>query len=85
MDLAFTITIKAGDKVREFNFTKIFNTPALKYNIDVVNDHNERISFLMEKKEDGQWQIVSNTAPPGWLMEEKWKLENAVNNEANRL
>ncbi len=82
---AFTIIVKAGDRLREFNFTRVDADKQPCYCVDVVNDRNTRINFYVREIESGQWEIFSDGALPEWVTAEKDKLEEALNKEAHKV
>jgi hypothetical protein len=84
MNLTFTKIIKAGNRLREFNFTPMFNDSCLKYSVDVTNEKSDRIYFQMNRTENEQWEITYNVLPPDWVMDEKYKLEEAINEEIKK-
>jgi hypothetical protein len=77
MDLAFTIILKAGNRLREFNFTRTNHTAQGSYAVDVVHEDN-RIYFQMNKKEQEGWDFVYQNMAPDWLVEARQKLEAAI-------
>ena len=85
MTRAFTIVLKAGSRLREFNFTRVYTDPRSCYCVDVVNDGNGWINFRVRQTENGQWEIFSDDALPEWVTAEKDKLEAALNEEASKV
>ncbi|MEI6948887.1 hypothetical protein V9K67_16995 [Paraflavisolibacter sp. H34] len=77
MDLAFTIILKAGNRLREFNFTRTNQTAQGSYAVDVVHEDN-RIYFHMNKKGPEEWEFIYPNLAPDWLVEAKQKLEAAI-------
>jgi hypothetical protein len=73
----FTSLIKAGGRLREFNFRKI-NTPGVDlFSVNVVDDRGERILFQL-KKEDNTWRLLSPTPLPAWVIQNEDRLNEAV-------
>ena len=83
MSTYFSKIIKAGERLREFNFRQIFNTVDAKYSVDVPDDKGNRIIFSMYKNANGQWK-TSEQVLPTWIHDVEMALANAIEeNKAN--
>ena len=69
-NIQFTRTIKADNRLREFNFRKLGGLQEGVFTIDVVDDRGNRIMFKMQKT-DNVWKIVSQPLPEWVLKSEK--------------
>ncbi len=69
-NIQFTRTIKADNRLREFNFRKLGGEQEGQFTIDVVDDRGNRIMFRMHK-DNGAWKITSQTLPDWILKNEK--------------
>ncbi len=69
-NIQFTRTIKADNRLREFNFRKLGGLQEGVFTIDVVDDRGNRIMFKMQKT-DSQWKIVIQPLPDWILKSEK--------------
>ena len=69
-NIQFTKTIKADNRLREFNFRKIGGLEESTFTVDVVDDRGNRIMFRM-RKNDNAWKIVSQPLPDWILKNEK--------------
>ena len=69
-NIQFTKTIKADNRLREFNFRKLGGIEESIFTVDVVDDRGNRIMFRM-KKNDNEWRIVSQSLPEWVLKNEK--------------
>jgi hypothetical protein len=75
----FSLLVKAGGRLREFNFRKLRNTGEEKFTVNVVDDRGDRILFTLEKT-DSNWHIPQNNLPP-WLMQGEPNIGQAVEEE----
>jgi len=69
-NIQFTRTIKADNRLREFNFRKLGGLQEGVFTIDVVDDRGNRIMFKMQKA-DNAWKIVNQPLPEWILKSEK--------------
>ena len=69
-NIQFTRTIKADNRLREFNFRKLGGLQEGVFTIDVVDDRGNRIMFKMQKDEN-TWKIVNQPLPEWILKSEK--------------
>lgn len=77
--IQFSLLVKAGDRVREFNFRKLKNPGEEQLTVNVCDERGERILFDMIKK-DGAWKISSGS-PPLWITQSETRLGQAVEQE----
>ncbi len=61
----FSKHIKAGGRIKEFNFLKLNNTPTATYSVDVSDERGKRHVFLLINEGDN-WKI-SGEGLPEWL------------------
>lgn len=76
----FTRLIKAGGRLREFNFRKLRDTDPAIFTVDTVDDRGNRILFRMQKKDSNQWSILPQILP-AWVSENVIKLYEAIEDE----
>jgi len=75
----FTRLIKAGGRLREFNFRKI-NSPGVElFNINVCDDRGDRIIFMM-KKEQNDWRLETQSVP-AWIIQNESEFHNVIEEE----
>lgn len=75
-NIQFTKTIKADNRLREFNFRKLGGGQEGFFTIDVVDDRGNRIMFRMQKDDSG-WKIVGQQGLPEWVVKNE-KVFNGV-------
>lgn len=76
----FSVLVKAGDRLREFNFRKLktlLNEDV--FDVNVCNERGDRIFFEM-KKADNEWEFTP-AGLPGWIEQNKNKIIQAVEDE----
>jgi len=78
-NIQFTKTIKADNRLREFNFRKLGGLQDAVFTIDVVDDRGNRIMFRMQK-EDNTWKITSQTLPE-WILKNERVFHNVIEEE----
>jgi len=78
----FSLLVKAGDRVREFNFRKLKSPEAHQFTVNVCDERGDRILFGMQK-EEGSWRISPGSLP-GWIVQSENKLSQAVEEELSR-
>lgn len=76
----FTRLIKAGGRLREFNFRKLRGLEQETFTVDTVDDRGNRILLRMEKDSNNHWGIVPQMLPR-WIPENEDKLNEAIENE----
>lgn len=76
--IQFSLLVKAGDRVREFNFRKL-KGPDEQFTVNVCDERGERILFGM-RKEEGGWRL-STTSLPSWIVQNEEKLCEEVEKE----
>ena len=79
----FTQLIKAGGRLREFNFRRMRQLEEEIFSVDTVDDRGNRILFYMHKDINGQWAITQQPLP-AWVIENESKLNEEILNELNR-
>ncbi|HEX7902717.1 MAG TPA: hypothetical protein VF487_02480 [Chitinophagaceae bacterium] len=75
----FTRLIKAGGRLREFNFRKINNPGVELFNINVCDDRGDRIIFMM-KKEQNDWHLETQGVPV-WVTQNEPEFHNVIEEE----
>ena len=83
MSTYFSQVIKAGDRIREFNFRQMSSGPAVVYSVDVPDDKGNRITFTMHQSEEGKWQ-VSDPLLPAWINDAAPALNEAIQQNKNQ-
>lgn len=78
MSIHFSKVIKAGDRNREFNFTRV-QRDGTRYNVNVPDERGNRIFFTMQL-EDGAWKIIMDILPP-WVLAASEPLSQAIDEE----
>ncbi|MFD2921867.1 hypothetical protein ACFS6H_19260 [Terrimonas rubra] len=73
----FTRLIKAGGRLREFNFRKVTVDGEEIFNADTVDDRGNRILFRMQKK-DGKWILSPLQILPQWITENEDKFNSEI-------
>lgn len=83
MSTYFSKLIKAGDRLREFNFRQTYLNDSSRYSVDVPDDKGNRIMFSIYKNADGEWKIAAQLIPM-WVHNSELDLAKAIeeNNEA---
>lgn len=81
MSTYFSKVMKAGDRMREFNFRLASANDDSRYSIDVPDDKGNRVIFSMFKNADKVWKIAAQLMPM-WIHEAEEQLAEAI--EANR-
>lgn len=79
----FTRLIKAGGRLREFNFRKLRQLEEEIFSIDTVDDRGNRILFYMRKDNNSNWGISLQTLP-AWVLENESKLNEQILEELQR-
>lgn len=79
----FTRLIKAGGRLREFNFRKLSGLEQETFTVDTVDDRGNRILLRMKKNSNNHWDIVPQMLPV-WIPENEGKLHEAIEDELHR-
>ena len=77
MSTYFSKLIKAGDRLREFNFRQASIHDGSRYAVDVPDDKGSRIIFSLYKNADGEWKIAAQLMPI-WVHNAETDLANAI-------
>jgi hypothetical protein len=75
----FSLLIKTGGRLREFNFRKLNNVEGELLSVNVCNERGDRIIFTMFKTEN-EWEINDERLPK-WILEDKTNIRHAVDEE----
>jgi hypothetical protein len=78
----FTRLIKAGGRLREFNFRKLRGLDQEMFTVDTVDDRGNRILLRMQK-DNNHWAILPQMLP-SWIPENEAKLNEAIEDELQR-
>ena len=76
----FTRLIKAGGRLREFNFRKMRQFEEEVFSVDTVDDRGNRILFYMRKNNNSSWTITQQVLPT-WVTENEDKLAAEIEDE----
>jgi hypothetical protein len=79
----FTRLIKAGGRLREFNFRKLRGLEQEMFTVDTVDDRGNRILLRMQKDNNNHWAILQQMLPI-WIPENESKLHEAIEDELQR-
>lgn len=79
----FTRLIKAGGRLREFNFRKLRGLEQETFTVDTVDDRGNRILFRMEKDQNNHWAIGQQLLPR-WIHENEDKMHEAIEDELQK-
>lgn len=78
----FTRLIKAGGRLREFNFRKMRQLEEEVFSVDTVDDRGNRILFYMRRGNHSAWTISEQVLPlPAWVTENESKLTAEIEEE----
>lgn len=80
----FTRLIKAGGRLREFNFRKLRQAEEEVFSVDTVDDRGNRIVFYMNKGNNAHWTITQQVLP-AWIVENEAKLTEQIEDELHQL
>lgn len=80
--IQFSLLVKAGNRVREFNFRKLRNPGEEQLAVNVCDEKGERILFDMHKR-DGNWRIAP-AGLPAWITQSEEQIRSAVEQELTR-
>jgi len=79
----FTSLVKAGGRLREFNFRKMKRNEESIFSVDTVDDRGNRLIFFMQK-ENGTWTLQPQPLPV-WVTENEQMLGNEIETELQRV
>lgn len=79
----FTRLIKAGGRLREFNFRKLRQLEEEIFSVDTVDDRGNRILFYMRKDNNNNWTISPQPLPT-WVVENEAQLNEHILDELSR-
>ena len=65
--IQFSEYIKAGGRLREFNFLKMTNSTSPSFNVDVSDERGRRHHFLLTYGSEG-WKM-DGEGLPGWIQD----------------
>jgi hypothetical protein len=77
MSTYFSKLIKAGDRLREFNFRQTNLNDASRYSVDVPDDKGNRIMFSIYKNANGEWKVSAQLMPM-WVHNAEAELALAI-------
>lgn len=77
MSTYFSKLIKAGDRIREFNFRQTNLNDNSRYSVDVPDDKGNRIMFSLYKNADSEWKVAAQLMPL-WVHDAESDLGNAI-------
>ena len=77
MSTYFSKVIKAGDKLREFNFRQSSMNDNGRYTVDVPDDKGNRIMFSIYKNADAEWKVAAQLMPM-WVHNAESELAVAI-------
>lgn len=79
----FTRLIKAGGRLREFNFRQLKGLQQETFTVDTVDDRGNRILLRMQKNSGNHWDILPQMLPV-WIPENESKLNEAIEDELHK-
>lgn len=77
MSTYFSKLIKAGDKLREFNFRQTNLNDDSRYTVDVPDDKGHRIMFTIYRNADSHWKVAAQLMPI-WVHNAEHELATAI-------
>lgn len=77
MSSYFSKLIKAGDKLREFNFRQTSLNDDSRYSVDVPDDKGQRIMFSIYRNADAEWKVAAQLMPM-WVHNAEQDLATAI-------
>ena len=80
MSIHFSKIIKAGDRNREFNFTRT-NPSGNQFSVNVPDERGNRIFFTMQQ-EGNSWKATMDILPQ-WILNAQEELSRAIEEETN--
>jgi hypothetical protein len=79
-NIQFTKLIKAGGRLREFNFRKVNGLREELFSVDVSDDRGNRIMFKMGR-EGNEWLIITDQSIPEWIKSNSSRLNESIEEE----
>jgi hypothetical protein len=76
----FTRIIKAGGRLREFNFRQVRGLEQETFSVDTADERGNRLLVRMQKNSNNHWAIVQQMSPR-WISENEDKLHEAIEDE----
>ncbi len=76
----FSLLVKAGDRLREFNFRKLKIPHEDLFSVNVCDERGNRVMFNMEKIEE-EWKVTSSGRLPRWIVHNETRLREALTEE----
>jgi hypothetical protein len=80
-NVQFTKLIKAGGRLREFNFRKSQGTAGAIFNVDVPDERDNRY-YIVFKQVANEW-TAEKTNLPSWLVDALPQIEIAIKESEN--
>jgi len=77
--IQFTLLVRAGGRLREFNFRKLNNPESEQFSANVCDDKGERLFFYLQKNEGG-WKLSLAALPP-WIVQTERQISEALQEE----
>lgn len=81
----FTKLLKAGNRLREFNFRKLGGAREGEFSVDTVDERGNRIMFTMKKQDEG-WRLKDEDLPlPAWIAPSEKMLDEVIEEELRQV
>ncbi len=80
--MQFSLLVKAGDRLREFNFRKLSQPGEPRFSVNVCDERGNRVEFQLHKQEDN-WRIPVSGLPD-WILQNENRIGEAVEEEMRR-
>jgi hypothetical protein len=77
MSTYFSKVIKAGDRLREFNFRLLSQGADMQYHVDVPDEKGNRVIFRMSRNDDGNWKPDASILP-AWIVNAEDQLNDVL-------
>ena len=77
MSTYFSKVIKAGERLREFNFRLTSLSDDNRYSVDVPDDKGNRVQFSIIRDNSNQWKIAAQLMPL-WIHDTESVLAEAI-------
>ena len=84
MSTYFSKLIKAGDKLREFNFRQTYLSDDSRYTVDVPDDKGNRIMFSIYRNAEAEWKVAAQLMPL-WVHNAEQELATAIKENYEKL
>lgn len=75
----FSLLVKAGDRLREFNFRKLRSAGQEIFTVNVCDERGDRIFFNL-LRDGNNWHISQKGLPP-WVIQSESRIQEAVEEE----